>query len=108
MTPLLKSAFHVGREEREHFCYVAIDFTTVGGTVQVHQHSYIDNLQPLHIQPARAIQRDAPLNDNEKEQLRSKIGQILWVAKQTRLDVMFDSCSWHQKSKMLQCSLFMK
>lgn len=91
--PLLKSAFHVGREEHEHFCYVGMDFATVNGAVQVHQHSYIENLQPLHMQPARAIQRDAPLNDNEKEQLRSKIGQVLWVAKQTRPDVMFDSCS---------------
>ncbi|KAL6481141.1 hypothetical protein MHYP_G00092210 [Metynnis hypsauchen] len=91
--PLLKSAFHVGREEHEQFCYVGMNFATVDGVVLVHQHSYIDNLQPLHMQPARALQRDAPLNDTEKEQLRSKIGQILWVAKQTRPDVMFDSCS---------------
>lgn len=33
------------------------------------------------------------VKDNEKEQLRAKIGQIQWVAKQTRPDVMFDSCS---------------
>lgn len=71
--PLLKAAFHVGREEHDNFCYVGMDFQTVGCEVQVHQHSYIDNLQPLPMQPARAIQRDAPLNDNEKEQLKSKI-----------------------------------
>lgn len=91
--PLLKSAFYVGREELENFCYVGMDFATVNGVVQVHQHSYIDNLQPLHLQAARAIQREAPLNETEKEQLRSKIGQILWVAKQTRPDIMFDTCS---------------
>lgn len=54
-----------------------MDFATVDGVVQVHQHSYIDNLQPLHMQAARAIQRDAPLNETEKEQP----------------DVMFDTCS---------------
>ena len=89
--PLLKAAFHVGCEEHEHFCYVGMDFATVNGVVQVHQHSYIENLQPLNMQPACVIQRDAPLNDTEKEQLRSKIGQILCAANQTRPDVMFDS-----------------
>ena len=42
--------------------------------------------------PARGIQRDSLLCETETEQLRSKIGQILWVAKQTRPDVMFDAC----------------
>jgi len=90
--PVLKSAFHVGREEHESFSYVGMDIATVDGIVQVHQHSYIDNLQPVLLQAAHAVQRDAPLNETEKNQLRSKIGQILWVAKQTRPDVMFDTC----------------
>lgn len=64
-----------------------MDIITVNGVVQVHQHSYIENLQPVHLQAARAVQRDAPLNETETEQLRSKIGQILWVAKQTRPDL---------------------
>lgn len=91
--PVLKSAFHVGREEHESFSYVGMNIATVGGVVQVHQHSYIENLQPVHLQAARAVQREAPLNEKEREQLRSKIGQVLWVAKQTRPDVMFDTCS---------------
>lgn len=90
--PQLKSAFRVGREEHDSFCYVGIDIVTVNGVVQMHQHSYIENLQPIHMQPARALQRDSPLKETEREQLRSKIGQILWVARQTRPDVMFDSC----------------
>ena len=40
--------------------------------------------------PARATQREAPLTDKEVDMLRSKIGQILWVARQTRPDVMCD------------------
>lgn len=91
--PVLKSAFHMGREEHENFSYVGMDIATVGGVVQVHQHSYIDNLQPVHLQTTRGVQRDSPLNETERDQLRSKIGQILWVAKQTRPDVMFDTCS---------------
>ena len=90
--PGLKSAFHVGREEHDNFCYVGMDIVTVNGVIEMHQHSYIENMQPIHMEPARAIQRDSLLSETEKEQLRSKIGQILWVAKQTRPDVMFDAC----------------
>lgn len=83
----LKSVFYVGREQHENLCYVEKDIVTVNGVIEMHQHSYIENLQP-----ARAIERDSPLCETEKEQVRSKIGQILWVAKQTRPDVMFDAC----------------
>ena len=42
---LLKSAcLNVGCEEHEHFCYEGMDFATVDGVVQIHQHSCIDNL----------------------------------------------------------------
>lgn len=91
--PTLKSAFYVGREEHENFCYVGMDFVTINGVVHVHQHTYIENLLPIRLEAARAVQRDASLNETEKEQLRSKIGQILWVAKQTRPDIMFDASS---------------
>ena len=43
-----------------------MDFATVNGVVQVHQHSYIDNLQPLHLQAARATQRESLLNETER------------------------------------------
>ena len=32
--PLLKSAFNVGREEHEHFCYVGMDFAAGDGVIQ--------------------------------------------------------------------------
>ncbi len=67
-----------------------MDFVSINGVVHVHQHSYIEKLQPIRLQAVCAVQRDAL---SEKEQLRSKIGQILWVAKQTRPDIMFDVCS---------------
>lgn len=40
--------------------------------------------------PSRAVEQDSSLSEKEKAQLRSKIGQILWVARQSRPDVMFD------------------
>ena len=58
--------------------------------------------------PARATQREAPLTNKEVDMLRSKIGQILWVARQTRPDVMCDvsilaSSTKHATVQTLHC-----
>lgn len=89
--PELRSAFQIGREEHENFCYVRTDFVTVNRNVLIHQKTNIQHLQPRHLDPPQAVEPDWPLCDEEREQLRSKIGQILWVARQSRPDVMYDA-----------------
>lgn len=89
--PHLRSVFQVGREEHDHFCYVGIDFVTVERKVQIHQENYIQHMKYIHMDPSRAVEQDSPLCEEEKDQLRSKIGQILWVARQSRPDVIFDA-----------------
>lgn len=78
-------------EEHGNFCYVGMDFGTVKKGAQIHQDNYIQHLQPIHMDHSRAVEQDSPLSEKEKDQLRSKIGQILWVARQSRPDVMFDA-----------------
>lgn len=75
--PHLRSVFQVGREEHDHFCYVGIDFVTVDRKVQIHQGSYIQHMQHIHMDPSRAVEQDSPLCEEETDQLRSKICQIL-------------------------------
>lgn len=48
-------------------------------------------MQPIHMDPSRAVEQDSSLCEEEKDQLRSKIGQILWVARQSRPEVIFDA-----------------
>lgn len=64
--PILKSAFYVGREEHENFCYVGMNFATTNGVVHVHQNGYIENLQPICLLATHAVQIDASLNEIEK------------------------------------------
>jgi len=90
--PHLKTVFQVGREEQDNFRYVGMELSTVDGEVLVQQEIYIKNLQPILIDPSRALQRDALLTECETDNLRSKIGQLLWVARQSRPDIMFDTC----------------
>ena len=91
VVPHIKTAFQVGREEHDRFRYVGMDFATVKG-VEMQQDAYLKNLQPVLMDSSRALERDSPLTDCEAEQLRSKIGQLLWVARQSRPDIMFDTC----------------
>ncbi|KAL2093504.1 hypothetical protein ACEWY4_010816 [Coilia grayii] len=97
--PHLRSVFQVGREEHDCFCYVGMDFVTVDETVHVHQESYIQHMQSINMSPSRAVQHDSFLCEEEKDLLRSKIGQILWVARQSRPDALFDASNLASKLK---------
>ena len=77
LIPQLRSAFQVGREEHVNFCYVGVDIVTVDRKVKIHQENYIQHMQPIHVDLLRAVEKDFALCEKEKDQLRSKIGQIL-------------------------------
>lgn len=89
--PHLKTAFEVGRQESDSFNYVGMEISSGNGEIHVRQSTYIENLQPFVLDPTRAVQRTAPLTNLEADMMRSKIGQIQWVARQSRPDIMCDT-----------------
>ena len=89
----IRSYFNVGKEETEAFKYLGIELEHKKGQIRMNQQKYIDGISFIDISKSRAPMKEAPLNDDERHILRSKIGQILWVAKQSRPDVIFDVCS---------------
>ena len=90
--PKLRSVFCVGREETETFKYVGIELKQHETTLHIRQQDYVHNLVPIELSKARSMQPDAPLTKEEVDKFRSKIGQILWVSRQSRLDTIFDAC----------------
>lgn len=88
--PHLKAAFQIGREQHNSFNYIGIEVLSMEHEIQVQEWMYIKNLQPIPVDPTRATQREPPLTDTEYDMLKSKIGQILWVARQSRPDIMCD------------------
>ena len=59
--------------------------------------------------PTRATQQEVPLTDTEHDMLKAKIGQILWVARQSRPDIMCDisilvSSTKHATVQTLHCA----
>ena len=51
------------------------------------QDVYITNLQPVLMDSTRALECDSPLT-HESNKLRSKIGQLLWMARQSRISCL--------------------
>ena len=90
--PKLRSVFCVGREETETFKYVGIELKQHETTLHIRQQDYVHNLVPIELSKARSMQPDAPLTKEEVDKFRSKIGQILWVSRQSRPDTIFDAC----------------
>ena len=90
----IRSTFCVGKEdvqEKGSFPYVGIKLSQSENQLNLRQKMYQDNLQPIHIEKSRLIDRQSPITAKEKESLQSKIGQILWIARQSRSDTIFDA-----------------
>ena len=47
-------------------------------------------MHKIEIHADRKKKPTSPLNKAEKDELRAKIGQLLWISKQTRPDISFD------------------
>lgn len=92
--PKIREAFEIGKEENAAFRYTGleIEYCPEESSIFMQQEKYASNLCIIDISKSRMLQQDELLNNNEKGQLRSKIGQILWIGRQSRPDVMYDAC----------------
>ena len=62
------------------------------GSIYLDQSEYIENLDLIQLDPKRQKETYESLTDVQKDKLRSKIGQLLWLSNQTRPDISFDVC----------------
>lgn len=87
----VRMLLNVGQEESDSFRYIGLDLCSLGGNILLSQKHYANSIQPIQISKNRASQKDSKLDTTELDIMRSRIGQILWVANQTRPDVSFDA-----------------
>ena len=76
-------------------CYIRI---TEEGVIELNQNEYIDNIS--FVERAEGDD-DRKLTENEKKELKSKVGELLWVSLMTRPDLSFDV---NYLSSQIQCS----
>ena len=73
---------------------------SIAGGITVSQYNYADLLAPLRMGNGRSMAKSSELSDSERKDFRSLIGQLSWIATQTRPDIAFDVCelSGHYKN----------
>jgi hypothetical protein len=88
----IQKNFKISANHCGSFKYIGLNVAQLNGTIYVDQNQYVDSLEPIELTAERASQRDEPLTQKERQQLRSLSGQLLWATTQSRPDVAFDSC----------------
>ena len=85
--------FTVGNAEQDTFKYIGLNI--VSGHHQlstIDQIQYCNILEPMKLSRGRLNNRLSDLSKSEKTEFRSLIGQLNWVATQSRPDIAFDVC----------------
>ena len=74
-----------GTDDSFKYCGCQIKVTKDNG-IELDQNEYIENIS--HISKKEG-DNDRPLDDKEKRDLKSKVGELLWVSLMTRPDLSF-------------------
>ncbi|KAJ8050059.1 hypothetical protein HOLleu_03109 [Holothuria leucospilota] len=86
----IRSIFSISKECDTAFKYCGIEIVSHGDVFYLDQEAYTNALSTIDIGVSRSSDITAELSEHEKHTLRSKIGQLLWLAHQSRPDILFD------------------
>lgn len=82
--------FKISKNEKGSFKYIGLNIEQNGSEIYVDQQEYCRGLVEIKVDSGK--NKDDPLTDGEKKELRSVCGQLLWATTQTRPDAAFDAC----------------
>ncbi|XP_067658382.1 uncharacterized protein [Haliotis asinina] len=91
ITDAVHEQFNVGKEQSQIFQYVGIEVVCEENKIRLSQQTYADNLSFIDVEKSRAMKKEEVLNEEERALCRSKVGQILWIARQSRPDVLYQA-----------------
>ena len=89
VTQKLASIFLMGKVESKKFKYVGFDIEQKEDLIRVDQSTFAAGLELINISPARAKQVDEKLSNEERSCLRRAAGQIGWLGRGSRPDIVF-------------------
>ena len=89
--PQIRSKFVIGSEEENCLVYLGlvVDQTSLG--IKLSLDRYIEGLQELDTSKIGSDKKRL-LNRQEKSEIKHLIGQINWIASQSRPDISFENC----------------
>ena len=86
-----KETFEISKEDKGNLKYIGLDLKQSTDKITVSQKKYIQGLEPIQLE--NRFGKEEELNKKEKRLLRGIVGQLNWIAFQTRPDVAFDACN---------------
>ena len=89
---VLKTKFLIGNSESISFTYIGLQIESYKDGITVDQNKYASSLSRIPLSPARESERESNLLEAEKRPYRALVGQLNWMATQTRPDIAFDTC----------------
>ena len=87
--------FSIGSTCASKFKYLGLNIDSTEQGVLVNQNQYASTLKCVPISQFRAGNKSKELTEKEKDEYRALIGQLNWLAIQTRPDVSFETCELH-------------
>ncbi len=90
--PKICQAFQVGNKEEKSFKYTGLEITTEDSHLLLGTGEYCKGIEEIETKEFGS-DRTRPLTQTEVTTLRSKAGQINWIAGQSRPDLAFDNCT---------------
>ena len=95
----LKSMFSIKTEHDSSFKYLGLNVVQneTDFSITIDQEEYISSLEKININSENPP--DMPLNDDQLKNFFCLIGQLMWVANQTRPDILFDLCQLSSSCK---------
>ena len=88
----IRDKFLIGSSASRAFCYVGLNMVSTNEGVTVDQFQYASSLEPICISRGRSTNKHSELSESEKTDYRGLLGQLNWLATNTRPDIAFDIC----------------
>ena len=87
----LVKVFKIRVQSYGNFKYLGLNVTQTSRCIQVDQDLYVQGLELISVSDERLQEKDSLLTKEERMEVKSKCGQLLWVAGNTRPDISFET-----------------
>ena len=94
----LSDMFTIGSKVSRAFKYIGLNIESKNDHSTLDQIDYCQALRPVPISRRRMQEKSSELSSAEKSEFRTSIGQLNWVATQTRPDIAYDICELSVKA----------
>ena len=96
----LRQSLTVSTEQCNAFAYVGISLKQNSDfSITINQDAFAASIKEISLSAERMKQKQAPVTEVEKSNMRSVIGQLNWLSGITRPDLCFDVCQFSSKVK---------